>query len=35
MTYLIDRGGVIRGRDLRGDALVAAVAALLDEESGP
>ncbi len=35
MTYLIDRDGFIRGRDLRGDALVAAVAALLDEGSGP
>ena len=35
MTYLIDRGGVIRGRDLRGDALVAAIAALLDEGAGP
>ncbi len=32
MTYLIGRDGVIRGRALRGDALVAALAALLDEE---
>jgi thiol-disulfide isomerase/thioredoxin len=33
MTYLIDRSGIIRARNLQGDELVAAVLALLDEES--
>ncbi len=33
MTYLIDRDGVIRARGLRGDALVAAIEALIGEES--
>jgi thiol-disulfide isomerase/thioredoxin len=33
MTYLIDRSGIIRARNLQGDELVAVVLALLDEES--
>ncbi len=35
MTYLIGRDGVIRARGLRGDALVAAIEALLAEEPTP
>lgn len=34
MVYLIDRDGIIRGRDLRGDELIEAIDALLDLGEG-